>query len=616
MRCPESRPDAPVDRRSTGVDDRPDRHRSGDRSPPARAGARPIRGADRIDGRAGSRRPSIELAAGAGAAVVVVAAAVAIVRSARPRRRCGLGRRSTRCRCSPRVGRSRQRVRPVPPPPAAAAAAAAGGDADRGRATTGTAAAADLIVQAAGAVVRPGRATELADGSPGRRPDRRAGGLAADADADRVNLAAPLARRRAGLRAAPGRGRCARRGRRGSAGRGGGAGRRWRRHRAGDAWPTRSTSTPPTPRQLDALPGVGPATAAAIIDHRTAQRSVPLGRRPRTRCAGIGDGQAGPAPRPGAGVMTRRRRRSDGRERSPATVVPGASAPLAVRRVGRPVPLPVASRGGRSRRGSRRPRALVGARRRRRWPRWPRRWPRRRGPASDRPRHGRRRPSPPSSPIPAPRRGRCAPRCALDGTASSCGRAGGHGAVLRGRARRRARSHVDGRAAPRPDRRRLVCRARHIVGRIEVRVGCEARRATATPASGWPTGLRRTARRRCRVARRPDQRALFTGFVLGDDRGQSAEVADDFRAPGSRHLLVVSGRERGVRAGAWPARSCAGSACVAAGSRHAGRRSALFGVMTRFEPSVLRAIGDGGHRRRRLRCSAGRCRASASWPWR
>ena len=38
-----------------------------------------------------------------------------------------------------------------------------------------------------------------------------------------------------------------------------------------------------------------------------------------------------------------------------------------------------------------------------------------------------------------------------------------------------------------------------------------------------------------------DRRPLFTGFVLGDDRGQGADVVADFRASGLAHLLVVSG---------------------------------------------------------------------------
>lgn len=38
------------------------------------------------------------------------------------------------------------------------------------------------------------------------------------------------------------------------------------------------------------------------------------------------------------------------------------------------------------------------------------------------------------------------------------------------------------------------------------------------------------------------KRPTFAGFVLGDDRGQSEEIASDFRAAGLTHLLVVSGQ--------------------------------------------------------------------------
>ena len=84
-----------------------------------------------------------------------------------------------------------------------------------------------------------------------------------------------------------------------------------------------------------------------------------------------------------------------------------------------------------------------------------------------------------------------------------------------------------------------------------------------------------------------DQRALFSGLVLGDDRDSSPLVADDFRGAGLTHLLAVSGQNVAfvllmvqplvVRLGLW------------------GRWAAilavlgLFATVTRFEPSVLRA---------------------------
>ena len=82
-------------------------------------------------------------------------------------------------------------------------------------------------------------------------------------------------------------------------------------------------------------------------------------------------------------------------------------------------------------------------------------------------------------------------------------------------------------------------------------------------------------------------RSLYGGFVLGDARGQGVEVVDDFRASGLTHLLVVSGQNVAF-------------VLVLAGPII--RRQALvgrwvitlvvitsFALLTRFEPSVLRA---------------------------
>jgi competence protein ComEC len=83
------------------------------------------------------------------------------------------------------------------------------------------------------------------------------------------------------------------------------------------------------------------------------------------------------------------------------------------------------------------------------------------------------------------------------------------------------------------------------------------------------------------------QRPLFLGFVLGDTRGQPADIADDFRGAGLTHLLAVSGQNVAfVLALAGPM------------LRRVGLRSrlpatlaviAFFALLTRFEPSVLRA---------------------------
>lgn len=81
--------------------------------------------------------------------------------------------------------------------------------------------------------------------------------------------------------------------------------------------------------------------------------------------------------------------------------------------------------------------------------------------------------------------------------------------------------------------------------------------------------------------------ALFAGFVLGDDRGQPPEIVDDFRGSGLTHVLVVSGQNLALvlatagpalRRMTWPGRWATTGALIAA-----------FAVVTRAEPSVLRA---------------------------
>ena len=134
---------------------------------------------------------------------------------------------------------------PAPPPELTLPMASASTSAAASTTTTTAA----LVVHAAGAVARPG----LYRLAPGARVDNlvaAAGGLAADADVDRINLAAALA-----------------------------DGERVYVPRAGEAVPAAagtesSSSSGPidlntaNESQLDALPGVGPATAKAIVDER------------------------------------------------------------------------------------------------------------------------------------------------------------------------------------------------------------------------------------------------------------------------------------------------------------------------------------------------------------
>ncbi len=142
------------------------------------------------------------------------------------------------------------------------------------------------------------------------------------------------------------------------------------------------------------------------------------------------------------------------------------------------------------------------------------------------------------------------------------------------------------RPVPSTDERSI---SRHVVGRIAVaEVGdvLEAARSRDLPT---PFGARSIGG--AESLDRTD-RPLFLGMVIGDDRDQSATTADDFRAAGLGHLLVVSGQNVAfVLAVAMP---------VVGRFRPAGRAVTLFAILglfavtTRFEPSVLRATAMAG----------------------
>ncbi len=142
---------------------------------------------------------------------------------------------------------------------------------------------------------------------------------------------------------------------------------------------------------------------------------------------------------------------------------------------------------------------------------------------------------------------------------------------------------VVGRVAPRQAGDDIDAR-RHVVGSVT---------ATSLRAAGDGGPLVRLAngtRRLLLAGGEPlpaDRRALYGGFVLGDDRGESPVLAADFQGSGLTHLLVVSGENVAfVMAAAAPL------------LRRLGPRArwmatmavlVLFAAMTRFEPSVLRA---------------------------
>ena len=146
------------------------------------------------------------------------------------------------------------------------------------------------------------------------------------------------------------------------------------------------------------------------------------------------------------------------------------------------------------------------------------------------------------------------------------------------------RVEVAGRLSPVPQRSRAYLSRRHVAARMTV----------TTVGAGSPGGaLARLANDVRRTLLRgtssfsDEHRALFAGFVLGDDRDQDPVSVDDFRAAGLTHLLAVSGQNVAfVLALAAPVlrllglrgRFLAGVAVLVA-----------FGVLTRWEPSVLRA---------------------------
>lgn len=150
------------------------------------------------------------------------------------------------------------------------------------------------------------------------------------------------------------------------------------------------------------------------------------------------------------------------------------------------------------------------------------------------------------------------------------------------------RVEVTGRLGPLPDDAAWH-RVRHVAGRLAVR---EARPA-GDAAVPWRIAnhLRRTLSDGAE-GMGDDRRSLFAGLVLGDDRGQSPELTDDFRGSGLSHLLAVSGQNVAFVL-----------ALAAPGLQRAGPAPrlaivvvvlALFATVTRFEPSVLRAVAMAG----------------------
>lgn len=132
-------------------------------------------------------------------------------------------------------------------------------------------------------------------------------------------------------------------------------------------------------------------------------------------------------------------------------------------------------------------------------------------------------------------------------------------------------------------------RWRHEVGRITITSVVDT--APGSPVARLANEVRRTLSGGAAPLSRTNQ-ALYLGMVIGDDRGQSPVVADDFRAAGLGHLLVVSGQNVAF------VLAIVAPMLVAArpGVRILvlGAVLVFFAVLTRFEPSVLRAVMMAG----------------------
>jgi competence protein ComEC len=142
---------------------------------------------------------------------------------------------------------------------------------------------------------------------------------------------------------------------------------------------------------------------------------------------------------------------------------------------------------------------------------------------------------------------------------------------------------VEGRSGPLGPRD-LWLRTRHIVGMVQVtRVSVVG---DAGPLARSANRLRGLLARGARTMT-PLDRSLYLGFVIGDDRAQPPAVIEQFRASGLAHLSAVSGENvafllavagPGLRRLGGPARW--GVTLLLIG---------WFAVITRFEPSVIRA---------------------------
>lgn len=128
---------------------------------------------------------------------------------------------------------------------------------------------------------------------------------------------------------------------------------------------------------------------------------------------------------------------------------------------------------------------------------------------------------------------------------------------------------------------------RHVVGELEVeRVWSWSE---GVPLARATNRLRGQLRQGAVAVMTADDAALFTGLVIGDDSRQPADMVADFRAAGLTHLTAVSGQNVALvlaLLGPWLRRLRTwwrlGATLAVIG---------WFAVITRLEPSVLRASG-------------------------
>ena len=126
--------------------------------------------------------------------------------------------------------------------------------------------------------------------------------------------------------------------------------------------------------------------------------------------------------------------------------------------------------------------------------------------------------------------------------------------------------------------------ARHVVGEFEVHSVSDRR--PGRPVTLAANRLRHRLEHGARTLPEAD-RALFAGLVYGDDRLVEPAVVDDFRAAGLSHLTAVSGQNVAlVLAALGPLLRR-----LSPWTRWAVTVGAIawFALLTRFEPSVLRA---------------------------